>query len=165
MKRLILSLTPALLFALACGGIPDPEGLQHDQPTAGTMDHGLPWTHLEGDLPDELASGAAVAAREGNQAVLYVGATWCGPCKEYKAALTAPRLKAAHAGVRILEADLDADGAALEALGVEVQGVPHWQTLDLDGKPVEHAIDGGAWGENTPENMAPVLTAFFKGER
>jgi hypothetical protein len=33
--------------------------------------------------------------------------------------------------------------------------------LDASGKPTGDRIDGGAWGDNVPENMAPPLKAFF----
>jgi hypothetical protein len=159
MKRLLLLLP---LLALACGGIPDPEGKTRDQ-EMGELYAG--WQKLDKDADVEAVAGAfaeeAVAA--GQTPVVYVGAGWCQPCLLYKASLDDPRMKAAHEGVRILEADADLHD--LSALGISPNGIPHWELVDAAGHSTGAVVTGGAWGDNTPENMAPVLTAFFAGER
>jgi hypothetical protein len=38
--------------------------------------------------------------------------------------------------------------------------IPAFFRLDAEGKPVAR-IDGGAWAENIPKNMAPPLKTFF----
>jgi len=39
--------------------------------------------------------------------------------------------------------------------------IPIFYALDKDGKPTGRKVDGGAWDDNIPENMAPVLDKFF----
>lgn len=159
MKRALLLLP---LLALACGGIPDPEGV--------TKDHEMPelmksWQKLDkgADVPSIAADFAAEAVAAGKTPVVYVGAGWCQPCVAYKAVLDDPRMKEAHAGVRILEADMDLHYEGLSELGVNPSGIPHWEILDASGKSTGAVITGGAWGDNTPENMAPALLGFWGG--
>jgi hypothetical protein len=35
--------------------------------------------------------------------------------------------------------------------------------LDENGNQTGEVIDGGAWGEDIPENIAPVMDKFFHG--
>ncbi len=158
MKRLLVLLP---LLALACGGIPDPEGETRDHEVAELHKS---WQKLDkdADVVRVAARFAAEAVAAGETPVIYVGATWCQPCLLYKKSLDDPRMKAAHEGVRVLEADADLHD--LSALGISPNGIPHWATVDASGVSDGRAIDGGAWGDNTPENMAPALSAFFRGE-
>jgi hypothetical protein len=41
------------------------------------------------------------------------------------------------------------------------KGIPVYFKLDAKGQPTGEAIDGGAWGEDIPENIAPVMDEFF----
>jgi hypothetical protein len=43
----------------------------------------------------------------------------------------------------------------------EISVFPSYVRVNEAGDRVNQ-IDGGAWGDNTPENMAPVFTEFLK---
>ena len=62
-------------------------------------------------------------------------------------------------GMYIIQADVDSWGFPPE--GWDFDGIPIFYALDADGKPTGATVDGNAWGENIPENMAPPLKAFF----
>jgi hypothetical protein len=68
----------------------------------------------------------------------------------------------AFKGTAIAMIDIDAaDPKALSAHGLESAAIPVFFKLDDAGKPTGDKIDGGAWGDNIPANMAPPLKAFF----
>ena len=46
---------------------------------------------------------------------------------------------------------------------VLVDGKKVFYEVGDDGKPTGRKIDGGAWGDNIPANMAPPLDKFFHG--
>lgn len=64
-------------------------------------------------------------------------------------------------GVYVVQADVDVWGFPPQ--GWDFKYIPVIFALDRDGKPTEDMIDGGAWGDNIPQNMAPPLKAFFEG--
>jgi hypothetical protein len=65
-------------------------------------------------------------------------------------------------GTAIITIDVDAaDEKALKAQHLPAQVIPVFFKLDRTGKPTGDRIDGGAWGDNIPANMAPPLKAFF----
>ena len=69
----------------------------------------------------------------------------------------------AFSGVYLIRLDVDEWGWITDH-GFNVEAIPVFYKLDADGKPNGEVIDGNAWGENIPENMAPPLDAFFHGK-
>jgi hypothetical protein len=70
----------------------------------------------------------------------------------------------AFTGVYLIRADVDqwSDQNALIAAGFDFMYIPIFFALNADGTPTGETIDGGAWGENIPANMAPPLREFFQ---
>ena len=58
---------------------------------------------------------------------------------------------------------LDADKWGWGENGFDFDAIPIFFKLDSEGRPSGEVIDGGAWGENIPKNMAPPLDEFFHG--
>jgi hypothetical protein len=71
-----------------------------------------------------------------------------------------PLMVDAFTGTYIIEADVDDWG--FPPKGWRFDGIPVFFALGPDGKPTGEKIDGSAWGENIPENMAPPLKDFFQ---
>jgi hypothetical protein len=67
----------------------------------------------------------------------------------------------AFKGVYLISVDVDEWGWGAPGTGYDVPGVPIFFGVAPDGRPDGRVIDGNAWGENIPENMAPPLEAFF----
>lgn len=110
-----------------------------------------------------LASFAKDATAAGKKPIAYLHASWCGPCQAIENThATDAKMIDAFAGTAIASLDIDAaDPKALGALGMSPSAIPVFYKLDADGKPTGAKIDGGAWGDNIPDNMAPPLKAFF----
>jgi hypothetical protein len=66
-------------------------------------------------------------------------------------------------GVYVIEADVDDWG--FPPKGWSFSGIPVFFALRSDGLPTGQVIDGNAWGENIPANMAPPLKSFFESIR
>jgi hypothetical protein len=121
----------------------------------------LAWKTVDG--PAALAAFAKDAAAAHLKAYAYLHASWCGPCKAIeKTHADDPKMAAAFKGTAIALMDIDAvDPKALDAAGLTSSAIPVFFKLDASGKPTGDKIDGGAWGDNVPDNMAPPLAAFF----
>jgi hypothetical protein len=117
----------------------------------------------DGKLAELLAGEAQTAKRLGLRPFVELGATWCKPCRLLKKAIDErnPLIVDALKGADVIRLDLDEWDAQLKDAGLSVKAVPVFFALDDKGKPTGRTIDGGAWGSDTPENMAPPLKAFF----
>lgn len=112
---------------------------------------------LEELLRHEVASAAGLA----KVPYVQITAEWCGPCKALRASLGDPLMQDAFAGTYIVQVDVDAWKPELDAAGFKSDGIPVFFAVDADARPTGAKIDGGAWGEDIPQNMAPPLKQFF----
>ena len=132
------------------------------QPADKPVAKKVAWTTIEPSIDDPGAVRTAARSAKGVP-VVYVGATWCGPCKIYKGTINDPRMVRAHLPVHIIELDADRHPATLKELAIAPTGIPHWEMVDKTGTSSGKKIDGSAWDDNTVEKMAPALTRFFTG--
>lgn len=121
----------------------------------------------DGDLHEMLAQEAPKAIALGQMPVAEFDATWCPPCLAIEEALNAKNelMLAAYAGTYIIK--LDVDEWSWTESGVQdfkFDGIPVYFKLDAQGKQTGEIIDGNAWGDNIPENIAPPMDEFFHGE-
>jgi hypothetical protein len=63
-------------------------------------------------------------------------------------------------GVYRVKLDRDVWEAQLEGVRLRSSAIPVFFELADDGTPTGRKIDGGAWAENIPANMAPPLKKF-----
>ena len=95
--------------------------------------------------------------------VVYIGATWCDPCRQLKRYRHDPRMVDAFAGSVIVVLDADEwHDEELDVLKLSDGTLPVFFAVDAHGKALGPSINGGAWGDNIPENMAPPLKRFFR---
>ena len=65
-------------------------------------------------------------------------------------------------GVYLIKLDVDEwNWKRMSSYGFKFEGIPIFFKLDANGKPNGDMVDGNAWGENIPKNMAPVMDRFF----
>lgn len=79
------------------------------------------------------------AKAEGRTLVVYAGAGWCPPCKQFRAELASGRLDAKLAKVTLLVFDVDKDGDRLGSAGYTFQYIPYVAVPGPDGKPRDSA--------------------------
>ncbi|HEX5045770.1 MAG TPA: thioredoxin domain-containing protein [Gammaproteobacteria bacterium] len=119
----------------------------------------------QGRLEELLRHEVAAAAALGKRPYVQITAEWCGPCKALRASLGDPLMQDAFAGTYIVQVDFDAWKPELEQGGFKNEGIPVFFAVDGDARPTGAKIDGGAWGEDIPRNMAPPLKQFFTAQR
>ena len=155
-RLLVLSLSG--LLVLGCSKKSEPGGAT-SAPTEAFREVRL---HPSGSaLVDVLAASATTAKGLGLKPFVELGATWCNPCKELEKSMSDPLMQAAFKGTYIVHLDIDEWGAKLGPAKLSSSSIPVFFALDASGKPTGRKIDGGAWDENVPANMAPKLGAFF----
>ena len=118
-----------------------------------------------GPLGTQLHSEAHKAQVLGLKPYAEFTATWCPPCQAIAQSLSEnnPLMVDAFTGTYIIRIDVDIwDETEWEEAGFELEYIPIIFRLDAEGKPTGDFIDGNAWGENIPENMAPPLKEFFQ---
>ncbi|MDP2275332.1 MAG: hypothetical protein Q8K32_31590 [Archangium sp.] len=115
----------------------------------------------QGKLTTLLEAEVAKARARHLKPFLELRAEWCGPCKELEASLGDPRMRDAFAGTYLISIDIDEWSQQLAGTAFDASSIPVFYELDEKAKPTGRKIDGGAWAENIPANMAPPLKAFF----
>ena len=121
---------------------------------------------LAGDLQLMLADESKKAAALGQIPVVEFDATWCPPCLAIDSAIESRNelILSAYSGIYIIKLDVDEWGwnnGRIE--NFQFDAIPVYFKLDANGNQTDEVIDGGAWGEDIPENIAPVMDAFFHG--
>ena len=152
------------LFPQAQRSTPDSVDFQDPQPTGFTIVRLHP---NNGDLPTMLAEEAKKADALGQMPVVEFDATWCPPCQAIDQAITANNelMLNVYAETYIIRLDVDEWGWDDSKLhDFQFDAIPVYFKLDSVGKQTGDVIDGGAWDEDVPENIAPVMGEFFHGD-
>jgi thiol-disulfide isomerase/thioredoxin len=87
------------------------------------------------------------AKSEGRVLVVYVGATWCEPCKKLKAEIASGRLDRPLGRVTLLAFDADKDVDRLGAVGYTFKFVPFVALPGPDGRPADTQQASGKGGQ------------------
>jgi thiol-disulfide isomerase/thioredoxin len=140
----------ALAAAVVAGcGTPTPRGVE------------LVPAPAEGDVPAVVTSELARAKRDGRQVLVYVGASWCEPCRRFHAAAADHRLDADFPTLRLVEFDADRDGARLQAAGYVSRLIPLFARPGSDGRASGRQIEGSIKGDGAVAEIAPRLRALL----
>lgn len=117
----------------------------------------------EGPVDRVVTASAKQAAVEGRYLVVYVGATWCEPCRRFHEAATNGSLDRELPPARFLEFDLDRDGERLREAGYHSEYVPLFALPGPDGRASGRAMEGSIKGPGAPAEIAPRLRALLSG--
>ena len=107
-------------------------------------------------------AAVAKAGGAGLRPFLYFYSDRCPPCRALRDSLEHPQMVDAFRGSYVVKLAAEEWMASAVTDGFAFSAVPVFFRLDEEGRPVG-TIDGSAWGEDTPESMAPVLERFFVG--
>lgn len=123
------------------------------------------------DGPGNVASVAsfihaqvASARREHQRVLVYVGATWCEPCRRFHKALASGQLDKQLAGVRFIVFDLDQSGKALARDGYTSNYIPLFAVPAEDGRDSGRQIAGSIKGPGAVDQIMPRLRRLLAGE-
>src|SRR5580658_3310827 len=114
-------LAAALVFATLACDAPSPPSQSHpagaasEKPPAGKVR--LEDARAQGDVDALVQEALASAAPGRRRVVVYVGASWCGPCQLFHRAAESGELDATFPDVDLLVFDADRDRERLAAAG------------------------------------------------
>lgn len=155
--------TPEVMIPPSTASAPQSNEAQNVAPTGITIIRLHPG---DGDLQTLLAQEAQKAIELGLMPVAEFDATWCPPCQAIDEGLESKNelMLKAYAGTYIIRMDVDEWGWGDSSLhDFDFAGIPVYFKLDAQGQPTGEVIDGNAWGDNIPENIAPPMDEFFHG--
>ena len=172
-KKILLIFTTTVL--LACNFLFPPKVTTTESASQPSNSQNLTSTgfsiirlHPEaGDLQALLAGEAQKAEALGQIPVVEFDATWCPPCRAIDAAIQSKDelMLNAYRSTYIIKLDVDEWGwKDSKVQDFSFDAIPIYFKLDSEGQQTGEVIDGGAWGEDIPENIAPVMDAFFHGK-
>jgi thiol-disulfide isomerase/thioredoxin len=96
--------------------------------------------------------------------LVYVGASWCEPCKRFHQSLESGELDAVLAGTKFVEFDIDRDGAELRAAGYAPKYIPQFSVPDQSGHASGRAIEGSSKGQDAVRrDLVPRLLSLLEG--
>lgn len=105
------------------------------------------------------------ADASGKRVLVYVGATWCEPCKRFHKALASGELDKELAGTKFIEFDADKDAAELRQAGYVAKYIPLFSVPDQSGHSSGRAIAGSVKGDAAVrEDLVPRLLALLDGK-
>ncbi|MCU1279785.1 MAG: hypothetical protein JWM53_3331 [bacterium] len=140
--------TMVLLMTAACG-TDRPRGVEMVPAPAG------------GDIPTVVQSELARAQKDGRQLLVYVGATWCEPCRRFHQAAAEHKLDRDFPSLRLLEFDNDRDGGRLAMAGYSGQLIPMFARPRPDGRGSGRQIEGSVKGDGAVDQIVPRLRSLL----
>ena len=114
-----------------------------------------------GDLRPWVAARGADSWAAGRQAIVYVGASWCEPCKRFHDAAARGELDGRFPRLDVLVFDADRDGQRLAAAGYESRLIPLFVVPAADGGASSRRMEGGIKGDAAVGELAPRLAAIL----
>ncbi|HZU81532.1 MAG TPA: thioredoxin [Polyangiaceae bacterium] len=114
-----------------------------------------------GDVAPAVRDFVARATSEGRRPLVYVGATWCEPCRRFHDAAERGDLDGAIGDVTLLEFDEDRDGERLAAAGYGSRYVPLFAVPAADGSSSPRRVEGAIKGEGAVAFILPRLLGLL----
>jgi thiol-disulfide isomerase/thioredoxin len=118
-------------------------------------------TAPSGPVAPIVKSEEARAQREGRRVLVYVGATWCEPCRRFHEAVKSGQLDEQFGQLRFVEFDLDRDNERLAEAGYMPKMIPLLAVPDAEGLATAHRMEGSIKGAGAVAQMAPRLRALL----
>ncbi len=116
----------------------------------------------EGEIAPYVAKALTSAKQQNRQLLVYVGASWCEPCKRFHDAVAAGKLDATFPQLDLVEYDLDRDDQRLRSAGYASQYIPLFAKPLADGRGSGKQFAGSVKGEAAIGDLERKLTALLQ---
>jgi thiol-disulfide isomerase/thioredoxin len=144
----------ALLLLVGCKTDPPPPAEKPPTP------HVVFVAATEGDVATLVQR--ELARSNGARVLVYVGATWCEPCRRFHDTAQTGALDKALPSIRFLEFDLDRDEERLKEAGYTSKYIPLFALPRTDGRASGKQIAGSVSGPGSPAEITPRLQVLLK---
>jgi thiol-disulfide isomerase/thioredoxin len=114
-----------------------------------------------GDVDVLVRQALAKSAAEKRRLIVYVGATWCEPCRRFHEAAAKGELDATFPDLDMIVFDLDRDNERLAAAGYVSKYIPLFALPKADGTSSGKQVEGGIKGEGAVAFITPKLQALL----
>ena len=114
-----------------------------------------------GDVPTLVKRELERAQKDHRQLLVYLGATWCEPCRRFHEAAAAHKLDRAFPSLRLLEFDDDRDAARLAMAGYTSHYIPMFARPGPDGRGTGRQIEGSVKGDGAVDVIVPRLRSLL----
>jgi thiol-disulfide isomerase/thioredoxin len=115
----------------------------------------------EGDVAKLVQTELGRARHDGKQLLVYVGATWCEPCRRFHKAAAEGTLNASLPTLRLLEFDADRDNERLAFAGYFSQFIPLFALPKPDGHASGKQVEGSVKGDGAVTQIVPKLRTLL----
>lgn len=106
---------------------------------------------------DSSTYALSAAKKSGKPVIMVFSAAWCGPCQKMKNEVyPSDAVKAFHDKFVWAYLDIDDERNERIAKKFSVNGIPHIEFLDAEGKEIDKQI-----GANSPEDFAKTLSSVL----
>jgi len=123
----------------------------------------LEWVEAPpGDAAAVISAELAHSRGDGHNLIVYVGATWCEPCRYFHDAVNAHKLDARFPYLRIIAFDADRDGERLARAGYATRLIPSFAIPAPDGRASGKHTEGSIKGPGAVDDLAPRLEALLR---
>jgi thiol-disulfide isomerase/thioredoxin len=110
-----------------------------------------------GDVAAIVAAEVARAAAAHRKVIVDVGASWCEPCQQFKAAAEHGELDDSFADLTLVEFTLPDDEKRLRDAGYTSQYIPLFAVPSADGRASGKQIEGSIKGPQAVQQISPRL--------
>jgi thiol-disulfide isomerase/thioredoxin len=114
-----------------------------------------------GDVDVLVREALAKSAAQKRRLIVYVGATWCEPCRRFHEAAAKGELDATFPDLDMIVFDLDRDNERLAAAGYVSKYIPLFALPKADGTSSGKQVEGGIKGEGAVAFITPKLQALL----
>jgi thiol-disulfide isomerase/thioredoxin len=150
----------ALAFALALTACPSPSPTPTPTSTPTPAGPRFITVPTDADVLSAIRTETQRAKKEGRVALVYLGATWCPPCRRLHDAIESGAGNAKLANVTLLAFDVDRDGDRLDALGYKSKYIPFFAVPRPDGRASDQKMDTSFEKTASGEEVIEGLAAF-----